>query len=248
MFFYRQAGKLVNCCLMVEVFLCLSCAAARSGDLTADQISGPDPYVAAVSRFLQKMSPKIINGNPAATGTYKWQTSLQVSWISDPVQAHFCGGSLIAPGWVLTAGHCVSSLKATDFTVVAGTIDLTKIGQRQTVTRTLVHKDYFLDSSNIVAGTHPVNDVALVKLFTPFNMTGDANNLFGRCDSRGADRDEGKSPVGDGIWRNGGRRRASNQKPHGSRRSLYRQKYLQYQRELRQRGNRWNALRRRTFR
>jgi secreted trypsin-like serine protease len=42
--------------------------------------------------------PKIINGTPASTQTYPWM-----------VNYNGCGGTLIAPQWILTAGHCFNT-------------------------------------------------------------------------------------------------------------------------------------------
>ncbi len=56
----------------------------------------------------------IINGKAASIGDFPWQVALTGSKRSDPRASprdrFFCGGSLIAPGLVLTAGHCVADL------------------------------------------------------------------------------------------------------------------------------------------
>ena len=45
---------------------------------------------------------RIIGGREATRGHWPWQVA-----ILNKYKEVFCGGTLIAPGWVLTAAHCV---------------------------------------------------------------------------------------------------------------------------------------------
>ena len=46
---------------------------------------------------------RIIGGRPAGAGSHPWMAML---WNKQKGKL-FCGGSLIAPRWVLTAAHCL---------------------------------------------------------------------------------------------------------------------------------------------
>lgn len=51
---------------------------------------------------------KVVGGRLADAGKFKWQVALidATAPPDDPFYGHFCGGSLIAWRWVLTAAHC----------------------------------------------------------------------------------------------------------------------------------------------
>lgn len=107
--------------------------------------------------------PRIVGGSTAPQGAYPWMTAL-VERGQTPQAGQFCGGALIAPQWVLTAGHCVEGTTAARLDVVVGAYDLRTAnggGQRVQVTQIISHPSY-----GEVNGTL-VNDVALLKLATP---------------------------------------------------------------------------------
>ncbi|XP_035269943.1 proproteinase E-like [Anguilla anguilla] len=99
---------------------------------------------------------RVVNGVDARPYSWPWQISLQ--YLSSGTYRHTCGGTLIAPNWVLTAGHCISSRK---YRVVLGEYDLTREEnneQIREVSKILVHPGW---NDNCVACG---DDVALVKL------------------------------------------------------------------------------------
>ena len=107
--------------------------------------------------------PRIVGGSTAPQGAYPWMTAL-VERGQTPQAGQFCGGALIAPQWVLTAGHCVEGTSASRLDVIVGAYDLRTAnggGQRVQVTQIISHPSYGETNGTLS------NDVALLKLATP---------------------------------------------------------------------------------
>jgi secreted trypsin-like serine protease len=107
----------------------------------------------------------IVGGHQVPDGKFPWQVRLYQS--IDDVKG-FCGGSIVAPQWILTAGHCAvadsdltENLKPADKIFVGyGSTDRTK-------TTKIESEEIIVNPGFLTHGLASGDDVALIKLKEP---------------------------------------------------------------------------------
>ncbi|KAK5646193.1 hypothetical protein RI129_004657 [Pyrocoelia pectoralis] len=102
---------------------------------------------------------RIIGGAAATEGEFPWQVSIQVD---DGRQLHhICGGAILSPHWIITAGHCISQVPISTLSIVAGDHNLYILeGTEQRRSIVNVYTTFF-DLATFR------NDIALLKVSSP---------------------------------------------------------------------------------
>uniref|UniRef100_A0A6M2DZJ2 Putative trypsin-like serine protease n=1 Tax=Xenopsylla cheopis TaxID=163159 RepID=A0A6M2DZJ2_XENCH len=98
----------------------------------------------------------MIAGENAQVGEFPHQVSIRYQG------KHICGGAIIHKSYILTAAHCVYNKDREKFTVVSGTIYLSKGGQEHIIDKIQCHKKYSRRTTE--------NDIAIIKLQKPIRF------------------------------------------------------------------------------
>lgn len=127
----------------------------------------------------QAQQPRIINGKPASTSTYPWMASLFIQGNKDSDNGGGCGGSLIAPDWILTAAHCfqneegnaIADDPASLTTVTLNTDNIVDVAAGAIVRsakRVIIHPSYN-PNKEVSENVHDF-DIALIELSTSVSL------------------------------------------------------------------------------
>ena len=120
----------------------------------------------------QAQDQRIIGGRPARIRDNPWQVALLSARVPVNAQAQFCGGSIVAPRWVVTAAHCVDGgTLPSQVAILVGTQSLQSGGRRVEATTIIVNENW-------ARQTHDF-DIALVEVGADLGGTAIAGDTTG---------------------------------------------------------------------
>jgi secreted trypsin-like serine protease len=122
------------------------------------------------------VQPHIVGGKVAAPKRWPFQVAIMDRSVNRNVDAWFCGGTLVASNFVVTAAHCVKGERPAALDVLTGTQSMKRDapgGVRIPVAKIIVHPNYRSATADY--------DIAVIQLQSAASVTGFAT-LLGLAD------------------------------------------------------------------
>jgi secreted trypsin-like serine protease len=97
---------------------------------------GSEPLIRVLSAFDRgdSTATRIVGGHKTTFADQPWQVALVATRVPTNDKGQFCGGSIVASRWVVTAAHCVDKgTQPSQIVVLTGTGSLLMGGERQAV-------------------------------------------------------------------------------------------------------------------
>lgn len=124
------------------------------------------------AKYIAHPENRIIGGSNTAIETAPWQVSLQGKNKTAEYN-HICGGSLIRPDIVLTAGHCVIYQPPEILRVRVGSSNKNIGGQLIPVAKIVIHEDIYINHLRNLS----LHDVAVLQLRYPVKIGPSAQTI-----------------------------------------------------------------------
>jgi trypsin len=104
-----------------------------------------------------EIDSKIINGTQVSSSNDEWESIVSLKWNG----SHYCGGTLIAPTWVLTAAHCLVDSSGVTYTPEDG--DTIGVASYNLDTMSILGVKQFIAHPSYNQNTTD-NDIGLIEL------------------------------------------------------------------------------------
>lgn len=182
----KTPGTLTNPVLItLGAFTLAACGGQTdSPDTGASLLTTPDTNAPEIIATPDR-EPRVVGGTEVTSNKYPWMVAVMDRDAGSPSDGQFCGGSLIAENWVLTAAHCIEDKTASKVSVLLGQRDLSGSGgDTINVIRIVAHPDYqrqgYPDLALLELGSNSaVTPVSLPTRANPAGQSGDNATVIG---------------------------------------------------------------------